>query len=236
VEDKILQRAVVMLLEPSDEREFFDCSDGFRPGRSAHQALQALWQGLGWTQSGWVVDVDIRAFFDTLDHGQLMAILQKRVKDGVILKLVAKWLKAGVLEQGALTYPETGTPQGGVISPLLSNIYLHEVLDEWFEATVRPRLKGPGFMVRGVAARSKALGQRLHHPLGVRSAREAHDEVVRILRARRGSCASGNRRPGARQAAAETNLKRSTSWASPSTGRSRARGAGSSSARRRASA
>jgi RNA-directed DNA polymerase len=148
VEDKILQRAVVMLLEPIYEREFYDCSYGFRPGRSAHQALKALWQGLGWTQSGWVVDVDIRAFFDTLDHGQLMKILQKRVKDGVILRLVAKWLKAGVMEKGALTYPETGTPQGGVISPLLSNIYLHEVLDEWFEVTVRPRLQARGFMVR----------------------------------------------------------------------------------------
>jgi group II intron reverse transcriptase/maturase len=94
------------------------------------------------------VDVDIRAFFDTLDHEVLMGILQKRVKDGVILKLVAKWLKAGVMEAGALSYPEAGTPQGGVISPMLSNIYLHEVLDEWFEAAVRPRLKGRGFMVR----------------------------------------------------------------------------------------
>jgi len=148
VEDKILQRAVVMLLEPIYEREFSDFSYGFRPGRSAHQALKAIWHGINRTQSQWVVDVDIRAFFDTLDHGRLMEILQKRVKDGVILRLVAKWLKAGVMEAGALSYPEAGTPQGGVISPLLSNIYLHEVLDEWFEAAVRPRLQGRGFMVR----------------------------------------------------------------------------------------
>jgi group II intron reverse transcriptase/maturase len=148
VEDKILQRAVVMLLEPIYEREFYDFSYGFRPGRSAHQALKAIWQGINRTQTGWVVDVDIRAFFDTLDHEVLMGILQKRVKDGVILKLVAKWLKAGVMEAGALSYPEAGTPQGGVISPLLSNIYLHEVLDEWFEAAVLPRLKGQGFLVR----------------------------------------------------------------------------------------
>ena len=152
-----------MLLEPIYEREFCDFSYGFRPGRSAHQALKAIWQGINRTQTAWVVDVDIRAFFDTLDHQVLMGILQKRVKDGVILKLVAKWLKAGVMEAGALSYPEAGTPQGGVISPILSNIYLHgspthrpplfpsaasEVLDEWFEAAVMPRLKGRGFMVR----------------------------------------------------------------------------------------
>ena len=110
--------------------------------------MKAIWHGIERTRSQWVVDVDIRAFFDTLDHTKLMEILQKRVKDGVILKLVAKWLKAGVMEKGALSYPEAGTPQGGVISPLLSNIYLHEVLDEWFEAAVCPRLKGRGFMVR----------------------------------------------------------------------------------------
>jgi RNA-directed DNA polymerase len=148
VEDKILQRAVVMLLEPIYEREFYDFSYGFRPGRSAHQALQAIWQGIMGQRTGWMLDVDIRAFFDTLDHGVLMEILQKRVKDGVVLRLVAKWLKAGVMEAGALSYPEAGTPQGGVISPILSNLYLHEVLDEWFEAAVKPRLKGRGFMVR----------------------------------------------------------------------------------------
>jgi RNA-directed DNA polymerase len=148
VEDKILQRAVVMLLEPIYERVFYDFSYGFRPGRSAHQALGAIWQGIMGKHTGWLLDVDIRAFFDTLDHGILMEILQKRVKDGMVLKLVAKWLKAGVMEAGALSYPEAGTPQGGVISPILSNIYLHEVLDEWFEAVVKPRLKGRGFLVR----------------------------------------------------------------------------------------
>ena len=148
VEDKILQRAVVMLLEPIYEREFYDFSYGFRPGRSAHQALERIWQEARRTRTEWVLDVDIRAFFDTLDHQVLMGMLQKRVKDGMILRLVAKWLKAGVMDAGALSYPETGTPQGGVISPMLSNIYLHEVLDEWFEAAVRPRLKGQGFMVR----------------------------------------------------------------------------------------
>lgn len=109
VEDKILQRAVVMLLEPIYEKEFYDFSYGFRPGRSAHQALEVIWREMGKTRTGWILDVDIRAFFDTLDHGMLMEMLQKRVKDGVVLRLVAKWLKAGVMEAGALSYPETGT-------------------------------------------------------------------------------------------------------------------------------
>jgi group II intron reverse transcriptase/maturase len=148
VEDKILQRAVVMLLEPIYEREFKDFSYGFRPGRSAHQALERVWRGIMKEKTGWIVDVDIRAFFDTLDHQVLMRILQKRVKDGMILKLVAKWLKAGVNEAGTLSYPEAGTPQGGVISPILSNIYLHTVLDEWYEEIVKPLLYGRGFMVR----------------------------------------------------------------------------------------
>ena len=89
---------------------------------------------------GWVLEVDIRNFFDTLDHGQLREILRKRVRDGVLLRLIGKWLNAGVMEDGAIEYPEAGTPQGGVISPLLANIYLHEVLDEWFVREVAPRL------------------------------------------------------------------------------------------------
>jgi RNA-directed DNA polymerase len=148
LEDKILQRAVVMVLEPLYEQDFLDCSYGYRPGRSAHQALEAFWQqamGLG---GGWVVEVDIRKFFDTLDQAQLRTFLQQRVRDGVLLRLIGKWLKAGVLEGGELTYPEAGTPQGGVISPLLANIYLHDVVDEWFEHAVKPRLQGRAFLVR----------------------------------------------------------------------------------------
>jgi group II intron reverse transcriptase/maturase len=146
--DKVLQRAVVMALEPIYEQDFRDCSYGFRPGRSAHQALQALWQRLTRMGGGWVVEVDIRKFFDTLDHGQLRELIQRRVRDGVLLRLIGKWLKAGVLEGGVWTRPEAGTPQGGVISPLLANIYLHYVLDEWFEREVQPRLRGQAFLVR----------------------------------------------------------------------------------------
>jgi RNA-directed DNA polymerase len=147
-EDKVLQRAVVMLLEPIYEQDFLNCSYGFRPGRSAHQALGVLRDQVMAMKGGWILEVDIRKFFDTLDHAHLRALLRRRVQDGVLLRLIDKWLHAGVLDQGCLTYPETGTPQGGVISPLLANIYLHYVLDVWFEEEVKPRLKGRAFVVR----------------------------------------------------------------------------------------
>jgi group II intron reverse transcriptase/maturase len=148
LEDKVLQRAVVMALEPIYEQDFLDCSYGFRPGRSAHQALAALWQQVMDLGGCWLVEVDIRQFFDTLDHAHLRALLRQRVRDGVLLRLIDKWLQAGVLEDGAVTYPEAGTPQGGVISPLLANVYLHYVLDVWFEQVVKPCLKGRAFLVR----------------------------------------------------------------------------------------
>jgi len=148
LEDKVLQRAVVMLLEPIYERDFLDCSYGFRPRRSTHQALDALREALKEVNGGWVLDVDIRKYFDSIPHSQLKDILRHRVKDSVILRLLAKWLRAGVLEDGVLTVNEDGTPQGGVVSPLLSNIYLHTVLDVWFEQEVCPRLRGPAKLIR----------------------------------------------------------------------------------------
>src|SRR3954451_22005690 len=147
-EDKILQRAVAMVLEPVYEQDFLDCSYGLRPGRSAHQALDALWHRLMEVGGGWVVEIDLRKFFDALDHRHLRAILRHRVRDGVLLRLIGKWLHAGVLEEGRVTHPESGSPQGGVISPLLANASLHEVLDTWFEQTVKPRLKGRASLIR----------------------------------------------------------------------------------------
>ncbi len=147
-ENKVLERAVVMVLEPIYEQDFLDCSYGFRPGRSCHQALEALWRGIMSTGGCWLIDADISKFFDTLDKGHLRTMLDRRVRDGVVRRLIGKWLSAGVLEAGAVWYPETGTPQGGVISPLLSNLYLHEVLDTWFEYDVRPRLRGRAFLIR----------------------------------------------------------------------------------------
>jgi RNA-directed DNA polymerase len=147
-EDKVLQRAVVMVLEAVYEQDFLDCSYGFRPGRSAHQALDALWRQTMAMGDCWIVEVDIRKFFDTLDHAHLRELLRRRIRDGVLLRLIDKWLNAGVLEDGRLTVPEAGTPQGGVISPLLANVYLHYVLDLWFDGEVRPRLKGRAFLIR----------------------------------------------------------------------------------------
>ncbi len=148
LEDKVLQRAVVMLLEPIYEQDFHDCSYGFRPGRSAHQALEDVWR---WSMDhavGWVVEVDIRKCFDTLDRAHLREFLQLRVRDGVLKRLIGKWLKAGVMEEGNLWYPEAGSPQGGVISPMLANIFLHYVLDVWFAEEVLPRLRGQAHLIR----------------------------------------------------------------------------------------
>ena len=147
-EDKVLQRAVVMVLEAVYEQDFRPCSYGFRPGRSAHQALDSLWRQTMGMRGGWVVEVDIRKFFDTLDHAHLRDLLRQRIRDGVLLRLIGKWLNAGVLEDGKLTFPDEGSPQGGVISPLLANVYLHYVLDVWFEQEVQPRLKGRAFLIR----------------------------------------------------------------------------------------
>lgn len=147
-EDKVLQRAVVMVLEAVYEQDFLDCSYGFRPGRSAHQALEALWHALMKTGGGWVLEADIQSFFDSVDHGVLRGFLDLRVRDGVLRRAIDKWLKAGVLEQGTIRHPGEGTPQGGVVSPLLANVYLHEVLDKWFEAEARPRLRGSATLVR----------------------------------------------------------------------------------------
>lgn len=146
--DKVLQRAVAVLLESVYEQDFLDCSYGFRPGRSTHQALQAFWDQMTAMGGGVVVEVDIRKYFDTLSHSHLQEILRHRVRDGVILRLIGKWLNAGVMEEGSVSYPESGSPQGGVVSPILSNIYLHAVMDGWFEKEVKPRLRGRAFMVR----------------------------------------------------------------------------------------
>jgi group II intron reverse transcriptase/maturase len=148
LEDKVLQRAVVMLLEPIYEQDFDAGSYGFRPGRSAHQALEALWQQTMKFAGGWILEVDIRKFFDTLDHARLREFLRHRVRDGVLQRLIGKWLKAGVMEDGSISYPDAGSPQGGVISPLLANVYLHYVLDRWFEREVKPRLRGRAYLIR----------------------------------------------------------------------------------------
>jgi len=146
--DKVLQRAIVMAVEPVYEAEFHDFSYGFRPGRSAHDALQRLRDQLWQMQGGWVLEVDISKFFDTVDRKLLQDIVGHRLVDGVVVRLLGKWLNAGVLEDGAVKRSDRGTVQGGVISPLLANIYLHEALDKWWVTEVLPRLKGQGALVR----------------------------------------------------------------------------------------
>jgi group II intron reverse transcriptase/maturase len=147
-EDKLAQRAIVMVLESVYEQDFLPCSFGFRPGRSAHQALQNLNAACMRQRLRWVLDIDIEKYFDSIPHSLLRDFLDQRVTDGVIRRMIDKWLKAGVLEDGLLHHATEGSPQGGVISPCLSNIFLHHVLDEWFECEVRPRLKGRCILVR----------------------------------------------------------------------------------------
>ncbi len=147
-EDKVLQKAVAMVLGAIYEQEFMDCSHAYRSRKSAHGALEQLRNGLMENRGGWVYEVDIKAFFDTLDHQHLRGFLDQRVTDGPIRRTINKWLAAGVMEDGQRQGSDEGTPQGGIISPLLANLYLHEVLDRWIEGDVKLRMKGRVFLVR----------------------------------------------------------------------------------------
>jgi RNA-directed DNA polymerase len=206
-EDKVLQRAVAMVLTAVYEQDFLDCSYGFRPERSAHQALNELWHEVMKMGGGWVYEVDIQNFFEELDHGHLRSFLDRRVRDGVLRRMIDKWLKAGVMEEGRQSYPESGTPQGGVISPLLANVYLHEVLDTWFEKEVRPRLKGRACLIRYaddvvMAFELEQDAVRVVEVLVKRLARfglRLHPEksrLVRFQRPQRGAQPSRQERPG----------------------------------------
>ncbi|MDE0473505.1 MAG: group II intron reverse transcriptase/maturase [Gammaproteobacteria bacterium] len=189
LEDKVLQRAVLMALEPIFEQDFLDCSYGFRPGRGPHMALEALWRGLMGLGGGWVIDLDIRSFFDEVDRGWLRDFLGRRVRDRTIRRAVGKWLNAGVMEDGAVRRTDRGTPQGGVISPLLSNLYLHHVLDLWFERDVEPRLRGRAFAVRFaddavLAFEREEDARRVFAVLGKRFAKyglRLHPEKTRLV-------------------------------------------------------
>ena len=148
LEDKIVAKAVTMLLEQIYEQDFCEFSYGFRPGRSCHRALHDLRQGLLRNGIGHVIDCDVSSFFDNIQHDELLAILGKRVKDGRLLELIEMWLKAGIMDGTELVFPEKGSPQGSVISPLLANVYLHEVLDTWFENVVTPHCRGRVILIR----------------------------------------------------------------------------------------
>ena len=219
-EDKVAQRAVLMLLEPIYEADFLPCSYGFRRGRSAHDALNALRTGIIEQRQWWVIDADVEKYFDSIRHSHLRSFLDLRIKDGVVRRMIDKWLKAGVLEEGTVHRPVAGTPQGGVISPILSNIFLHYVLDEWFEKAAKPRLRGRCQLVRFaddfvVALEDRHSGKRLLDVLGKRLGRYGltlHETKTRYVDFRRGRPvgAAGWHRP-----------RRSTSSASPMSGRGR---------------
>ena len=148
VEDKLVQKALTEILEPIYEQEFYPFSYGFRPGVGPLDATRAVQASIQREGARWIVEVDIRKFFDTLSHQHLREVLRKRVRDGVILRLIDKWLKAGVMEAGEWQATEEGTSQGGIISPLLANLYLHEVLDRWYVEQIKDRLQGRSFLVR----------------------------------------------------------------------------------------
>lgn len=148
VEDKIVQQAVVKVLNAIYEEDFLGFSYGFRQGRGQHDALDALWMGICTKQIGWILDADISAYFDTIDHEWMLRFLEHRIADKRILRLIKKWLKAGVIEDGKRIVSERGTPQGAVISPLLANIYLHYVFDTWAHHWREHHARGDVIMVR----------------------------------------------------------------------------------------
>jgi len=149
LEDKLVQLACAKLLGAIYEADFLDCSHGYRPGRNAKDAVSELTFRLQFGNYGYLVEADIRGFFEHMDHDWLLKILGLRVDDRSILKLIRKWLKAGILEtDGQVLHPGAGTPQGGIISPLLANLYLHHALDLWFERVVRPRCRGEVLLCR----------------------------------------------------------------------------------------
>ena len=148
LEDKIVQKAVEMILSVIYEPNFYDFSHGFRRGHSQHLAIKDLRENCLRNNTNWIVSADITGLFDNIDHGYLREFIKQRVNDGGIIRLIGKWLKAGIMEEQSYYRSESGTPQGGVISPVLSNIFLHNVLDDWFVKEVQPRMKGRSFLIR----------------------------------------------------------------------------------------
>jgi group II intron reverse transcriptase/maturase len=189
LEDKIVQQAVVTILNQIYEVDFKGFSYGFRPGRSPHQALDALYVGLVRSMVNWVLDADIRGFFDHMNHEWTMRFVQHRVADKRILRLIQKWLKAGVMEEGRREETEIGTPQGAVISPLLANVYLHHVFDLWVEAWRKKVARGQVVVVRYaddlvVGFQSRTEAERFLKEFQERLAKfglELHPEKTRLL-------------------------------------------------------
>ena len=189
LEDKIIQQAVVRVLNQIYEQDFLGFSYGFRPGRGQHNALDAIWVGITQKKVCWVLDADIRSFFDTINHTWLMKFVERRIADPRMLRLIRKWLRAGVSENGEWSKTEVGTPQGSVISPLFSNIYLHYVLDEWVSNWRKKQARGEviivryaddyvmGFQHRGEAERFLSESKERFAYYGL----EIHSEKTRLI-------------------------------------------------------
>ena len=189
LEDKIVQRASVEVLNAIYETDFLDFSYGFRPGRSQHNALDALYTGLLTKKVNWVLDLDIRGFFDALSHEWLVKFIEHRIADRRVVRLIQKWLNAGVMEDGKRTRTEEGTPQGGSASPLLANVYLHYVFDLWVQSWRQKRAHGEVIVVRFaddivVGFNSKADADQFRAELTERMQKfnlELHPEKTRLL-------------------------------------------------------
>jgi group II intron reverse transcriptase/maturase len=187
IEDKVVQKAVVLVLNAIYETDFKSFSHGGRPGHSPHGALDEVYVRL--SKVSWVLDADLRSYFDTIDHQWMMKFLEHRIADSLILRLIQKWLSAGVLEDGKVVHAEFGTPQGGVASPLLANIYLHYALDVWTQAWRRDIAKGDMYVVRYVddfvaLFQKEADARRYWHDLAERMSKfklELHPEKTRLI-------------------------------------------------------
>lgn len=199
IEDKVVQNALREVLEAVYEQDFLDCSYGFRPGRSAHDAVRALTRAVNDGEANWILELDIASFFDSVCRKRLVEMLQERVADGSMLRLIGKCLHVGVLDGESYSEPTEGTVQGSTLSPLLGNIYLHYALDLWFAREVKPRLRGKATLVR--YADDAVLGferqddaQRVMAVLGKRMARYGltlHPEKTRLLSFKRPSRSQG---------------------------------------------
>lgn len=189
IEDKIVEGATREVLEAIYEQDFLNCSFGFRPRRSAHDAMRAMLRAIDRREMNWILEADIVSFFDSIDRASLMKMLRERVADGSLLRLVGKCMNAGVLDGEAYTEPDAGTPQGSILSPLLGNVYLHHVLDLWFEKEAKPRLHGRAVLVRYaddlvIGFSDRADAERVMTALGKRMGRfglTLHPEKTRLL-------------------------------------------------------
>ncbi len=193
IEDKIVQDSLRELLESIYEQDFLPCSHGFRPGRSAHDALRALDNAVNHRGAKWVLEVDIVSFFDRIDRKKLKELLQRRCADKSLLRLIGKCLHVGILEDGGIVTPETGTTQGSTFSPLLANVYLHHALDLWFEEKVKGSLLGSATLIRYcddfvIAFSREEEARQVHERLISRMAEfglELHPDKTRLVDFRR---------------------------------------------------